>query len=189
MTPLLQCRTPTDPATGLTRRQRDVLRYWRTVLLSEQRPPTVREISAAFSISWANGSHSHLLALRQAGYLLPGLGRARCWRLAGLTAHLDTRSAPCPDGLPRLQRAVYEMLLFGLVQQHCLPGVHQLAAAFGHASPTAAQEVLRTLEKKGFLVHRPGPQSSSPYRLAGVELSLVYDATDAGRRARLALED
>lgn len=191
MLPILQCRTPTDPATGLTRRQRDVLRCWRDTLLTHQHAPTLREVGAVLGIHSPNGVLNHVRALRAKGYLVRGPQpyRNRGDRLAGVRLCVSlTPDAPDPSRLRRLRRAVYERMLDRLVIEQSVPTFHELAAGLGGRWPMSCWQAMQALQALGY-VHKAGTDTATPYRLAGVGLSLSYDDTDAGRRARLALED
>jgi len=79
--------TPTDPDTGLTRRQADVVRLITAHFREHHCWPSLREITALLGLATAhpNAAKHHLDVLQKKGVLVyDGGRRARSVRLAGL---------------------------------------------------------------------------------------------------------
>ena len=72
-----------EPKRALTDRQRKILAYIEDYVRRERRPPTVREIAAAFSIRSPKGVTDHLRALKTKGYLENTAGKSRGLRILG----------------------------------------------------------------------------------------------------------
>lgn len=56
--------------TGLTDRQRQILRYLCCTLVEKQRTPTLRELMAFLGTTSTNGANEHIAALELKGYVL-----------------------------------------------------------------------------------------------------------------------
>jgi repressor LexA len=82
--------------TGLTKRQRQVLEFVRSVQRAGETTPTLREIAAHFGFTSSRAAADHLDALKRKGFLESEPGKARSLRVTSLLEKLRSRIVDIP---------------------------------------------------------------------------------------------
>ena len=76
--------------------------------------------------------------------------------------------------LPKLtdhQKSVYEFIVATVISEHSTPTFAEISKSLGYKSPNTANDTVKTLIKKGWLVRRNRLKSAS-YKLANVEITI-----------------
>jgi repressor LexA len=82
--------------TGLTKRQRQVLEFVRSIQRAGETTPTLREIAAHFGFTSSRAAADHLDALKRKGFLESEPGKARSLRVTSLLEKLRSRIVDIP---------------------------------------------------------------------------------------------